>query len=75
MSSFLITFCHASDYIIGLKRSEFMMEIEKSRSLFFPGCTMNFFVDPSDGHDDYLMSLALLEEATGDFKPREARGK
>jgi hypothetical protein len=36
---------------------------------------MNFFVEPSEGHDDYLMSLALLVEAAASSRPRTARGR
>jgi hypothetical protein len=53
---------------------EFWYEMEKARSHYRPSQTMNFFVDPSDGHDDYLTSLALLVEAAGGYSPREARG-
>jgi hypothetical protein len=35
---------------------------------------MAFFVDPADGHDDFLVSLALLVEAGSDAAPRTARG-
>jgi hypothetical protein len=35
---------------------------------------MNFYVDPQDGHDDFLMSLALVAEAARDFSPRTAKG-
>ena len=38
--------------------------------------TMQFYVDPSNGHDDYLMSLALAVAATRtDSAPRLARGR
>jgi hypothetical protein len=30
---------------------------------------MDIYVDPADGHDDYLMSLALLTETITDLKP------
>lgn len=30
---------------------------------------LDFYVDPADGHDDYLMSLALLTEALSALKP------
>jgi len=53
---------------------EFWFEMEKARSQFRPSQTMNFFVDPSQGHDDFLMSLALLVEAAGRYTPRGARG-
>lgn len=53
---------------------EFWQEIEKVRSQFRPNQTMNFLVDPSQGHDDFIMSLALLVEAAHHYSPRSARG-
>ncbi len=53
---------------------EFWREIEKARSHYRPNRLMNFFVDPAEGHDDFLMSLALLVEAGRGYSPREARG-
>jgi hypothetical protein len=53
---------------------EFRHEIEKARSQYRPSQTMNFYVDPSQGHDDFLMSLALLVEASRGYIPRGARG-
>jgi hypothetical protein len=49
--------------------------MEKARSFYRASQTMNFYVDPSDGHDDYLMSLALLVEAARDYRPRIATGR
>jgi hypothetical protein len=49
-------------------------ELDKAKSIFRPNRTFNFFVDPSDGHDDFLMSLALLVESSGHFEPRAAKG-
>jgi hypothetical protein len=54
---------------------EMWLELNKSKSLYRPNRTLNFFVDPADGHDDYLMSLALLVEAAGLYEPRTAAGK
>ncbi len=54
---------------------EFWYQMEKAKSYYRPSQTMNFYVDPSDGHDDYLMSLALLVEAGRQYEPREAKGK
>jgi len=51
-----------------------MFQLEKARQQFRPNQTMNFYVDPSEGHDDYLMSLALLVEGAKDFTPRIAKG-
>jgi hypothetical protein len=53
---------------------EFRYELEKARSVYRPSQTMNFFVDPSNGHDDFLMSLALCVEAARLYAPRGARG-
>jgi hypothetical protein len=53
---------------------EFRYEMERAKSAYRPGRTMNFFVDEVDGHDDYLMSLALTVEAGRKYEPREARG-
>ena len=36
--------------------------------------TMNFYVEPRQGHDDFLMSLALLVKAS-EYQPRSARGR
>ena len=52
---------------------EFWFEMERAKSTFRPSQTMNFFVEPSGGHDDFLMSLALLVEAAK-YTPRGARG-
>jgi hypothetical protein len=53
---------------------EFWEQIEKSKSHYRPNQTMNFYVEPSQGHDDFLMSLALLVEAGKDYTPRKAKG-
>jgi len=53
---------------------EFWSEIEKARSHYRPSQTMNFYVDPADGHDDFLMSLALVVESANSYAPRQARG-
>ena len=54
---------------------EFWLEMEKARSQYRPNQTMNFYVDPAQGHDDFLMSLALLVEAANHYMPRGAKGK
>jgi hypothetical protein len=53
----------------------FWREMEQARVAYRPSRTMSFFVEPSQGHDDYLMSLALLVEAARDVRPRAARGR
>ncbi len=54
---------------------EFRQQIEKAKSRYRPNRTVNFYVEPSQGHDDFLMSLALLVEAGKDYTPRKAKGK
>ena len=53
---------------------QFWFEMEKAKSQFRPNQTINFYVDPAQGHDDFLMSLALLVEAANRYSPRSARG-
>ena len=55
--------------------AEFMMEMEKARGQYRPSQTMNFYVNPAQGHDDFLMSLALLVEAARLYEPRGAKGE
>ncbi len=54
---------------------DFWLEMEKAVRVIRPNSTMNFFVNPSEGHDDFLISLALLVEAAEGSNPRSARGK
>ncbi len=54
---------------------ELMRQLERAKSVYRPNQTLNFFVNPSEGHDDYLMSLALLVWAAKDYRPRTARGE
>ena len=54
---------------------EFWTQMEKARSQYRPNRTMNFYVDPSQGHDDFLMSLALLAQAAEEYSPRSAKGR
>jgi hypothetical protein len=44
---------------------EFWFECEKAQSQVRAGVTMNFCVDPQDGHDDFLVAAALLVRAAG----------
>ncbi len=53
----------------------FWSQIEKAKSYYRASRTMNFYVDPSHGHDDFLMSLALVVEAGSLYEPRTARGR
>jgi hypothetical protein len=53
---------------------QFWFEMERAKSNFRANQTMNFYVEPSEGHDDFLLSLALLVEAAK-YVPRSATGK
>ncbi len=55
----------------------FWREIELARATYRPNQTMNFFVEPSHGHDDYVVSLSLAVEAAAGLhvRPRVARGR
>ena len=50
-------------------------QLELCRAEYRPNQTMRFHVDERDGHDDYVVSLALLVEAAKDGTPRPARGR
>ncbi|MBI4299945.1 MAG: hypothetical protein HY677_02335, partial [Chloroflexi bacterium] len=53
---------------------EFRRQMELARSNYRANQTMNFYVDAAEGHDDFLMSLALLVEAAR-YRLRQARGR
>jgi hypothetical protein len=53
---------------------ETLFELERARARYRPNQTMNFYVDPQEGHDDFLVSLALVVQAAKDLSLREARG-
>jgi hypothetical protein len=53
---------------------ETLFELERARAQYRPNQTMNFYVDPQEGHDDFLMSLALVVRAAEGLGPREAKG-
>ncbi len=53
---------------------EFWAQVSRARSALRPNGTMNFYVDPARGHDDFLTSLALLARAS-DYVPRRASGR
>jgi hypothetical protein len=50
-------------------------ECARARASYRPNRTLRFAVDPADGHDDYLLSLALAVEAATGLVPRSARGR
>jgi hypothetical protein len=53
---------------------ETLFELERARVRYRPNQTMNFYVDPQEGHDDFLMSLTLVVQAAKGLSPREAKG-
>ena len=53
---------------------EFWKELERAKCHYRPSKTLNFYVNPLEGHDDYLVSLALLVEAAESYEAREAWG-
>jgi hypothetical protein len=53
---------------------ELMHQLTRAKSVYRPNQTLNFFVPESDGHDDYLTSLALCVQAAADYSPRKAVG-
>ena len=54
--------------------AEFWRQVTSARVQYRMDKTMNFYVEESQGHDDYLNSLALLVEA-GKYLPRVAKGR
>ncbi len=53
---------------------EFCVQRDQAMGHLRANQTMNFYVDPGQGHDDFLMSLALLVKAS-EYQPRSARGR
>lgn len=54
--------------------SELMDQLYRARQLYHPDRTLDFFVPAAEGHDDYLMSLALVVQAVEKHTPRKAQG-
>jgi hypothetical protein len=54
---------------------ETLFELERARVQYRPNQTMSFYVDHQEGHDDFLVSLALVVQATKGLSPREAKGR
>jgi hypothetical protein len=54
---------------------ETLFELERARTQYRQNQMMNFYVDPREGHDDFLMSLALVVQAAKGFSLREAKGQ
>ncbi|ADJ26566.1 conserved hypothetical protein [Dehalogenimonas lykanthroporepellens BL-DC-9] len=49
-------------------------QLETAEAEYRADRTMNFFVNPATGHDDYLISLALVLKAAECYRPRTASG-
>jgi hypothetical protein len=59
-----------------LEYQEFWREVEQAKVTYRPNQSMDFFVPAAEGHDDFLMSLALLVRAADGYTPpRQARGR
>lgn len=52
----------------------FWNEMEKAKASYTTGRSLNFYVDRTEGHDDFLMSLALALRASLGYRPRLAKG-
>jgi hypothetical protein len=57
-------------------RGECLRQLERCRAVYRANRSLGFYVDAADGHDDYVISLALtVAAATRDLGPRRARGR
>jgi len=59
----------------GAEAAECWRQLEGCRAVYRAGERLDFFVDERDGHDDYVISLALALEAASGSAPRRARGR
>ncbi len=57
------------------EHTEAMRQLTLCRADYQPNRTVRWYVDPSDGHDDYVNSIALTVEAAAQLKPAVARGR
>jgi hypothetical protein len=57
------------------EHGEFWRQAERARHTYRANSTMNFYVDPAEGHDDYLVSAALLVRASAARQRRAATGR
>jgi hypothetical protein len=53
---------------------EFWRQVGLCRYAIFQNAIMNFFVDDNDGHDDFVISLALCVNAAAEANPEPAGG-
>ena len=54
--------------------AECWRQLERCRAVYRPNRTLNFYVAEREGHDDYVISLALVVAAAAAGAPRRARG-
>jgi phage FluMu gp28-like protein len=57
------------------ERTECLRQLERCRAVYRANRTLSFFVEERDGHDDYVVSLALAVAASSGAAPRRARGR
>jgi hypothetical protein len=57
------------------ERRECWRQLEACRAAYRPNQTLRFYVDEREGHDDYVVSLALTVAAAADSAPRPASGR
>jgi hypothetical protein len=55
--------------------AEMHRQLAVCRTVVRPNRSMNFYVDARDGHDDFVVSLALAAAAAADAGPRRAVGR
>jgi len=55
--------------------ARFWSECEQARAAYRSNRTLAFYVDAAEGHDDYVMALALLAHAARGFAVRRAVGR
>lgn len=54
---------------------ELMLELERAKGIYSRNQTLNYFIEPDEGHDDFLISLVLTVQAADGVSPRKARGR
>ena len=57
------------------ERAECWRQLGLCRAVYRPNRSLGYFVEERDGHDDYVISLALTVAAAADAGPRRARGR
>lgn len=62
-------------YVGGEHGPECRRQLGLCRAVYRPNQMLSFFVDEAEGHDDYVVSLALAIEAASSSGPRRAVGR